>query len=122
MPVELTLIHNREHQEKLASEVNDRLRQAAKERRANRERQEGVEIPSRKPSSARRMVEVPESPRFGTSGGYRNRQPIKRTSLTGAEKRRKRKGGKPNGGPGLRGGGMRPSTPSQRRGILRGVC
>lgn len=116
-----TLLYNREHQEKLAAEVNVRLKENAKHRRATRERQEGVEIPSRKPSSAIKTVEVPPSPHFGTSGGYAHRQPIKRTSLTGAEKRRKRKGGKPNGGPGLKGAGMRTHAQRQRRGILKGV-
>jgi hypothetical protein len=39
-------------------------------------------------------------------------------SLSGAEKRRKRKGGNPEGGPGKKGAGMRPGTPRQRRGYL----
>lgn len=41
-----------------------------------------------------------------------------RMSLSGAEKRRKRKGGSPTGGPGKSGGGMRPSTPRSKKGLL----
>lgn len=114
---ESTLLYNRKHQEKLASEVNATLHENAKHRRENRERQEGVEIPSRKPSSHNVVVEMPPSPAFGMRRS-RSKEVPSQTSLSGAEKRRKRKGGSTRGGPGQKGAGMRPSTPRQRRGCL----
>jgi hypothetical protein len=54
----------------------------------------------------------PRRPGMG-SGNYKRRK-----GLTGAEKRRKRKGGAINGGPGLHGAGMRPSTQRQKKGYL----
>lgn len=117
MSFKTPLIRDPKHQEELASQVNARLRQKAKERRENRKRQEGVEIPAHH-ELTRRPVEVAPSPAFGTSGGgYRSYEPIHRNRPSGSEKRRKRRGGKPSG-PGLRGAGMRSTTPRSRRGYL----
>lgn len=108
------LVRDEEHQQELASRVNARLRKNAKDRKENRERQEGVEIPAHRELS-RRAVQTEPSPAFGTSR-RRVQFTRKRTGLTGAEKRRKRKGGNPNGGPGSR--GLFSQTCRSRRGYL----
>lgn len=61
------LLKDRDHQRQLASRVNAEVRKAEADRRENRKRQEGVEIPSRRGSDVTpRPAELKPSPAHGS--------------------------------------------------------